>query len=559
MIPDIENSKNWNQTKNVYIEGDNLEVLKLLQRAYAEKVKFIYLDPPYNTGKDFVYHDNFQDSYENYLKQTGQIDIQGNATVTNKETNGRFHTDWLNLMYPRLKLARNLLSNDGIIAMSIDDGELENLRKISSEIFGESNFLGQITYVNNPKGRSQDKYLATSSEYILLYSKAMLTPGEISVQKDNDKIEHQYPLRDANGQYRLIELRNTHREFGKFNRPNLYYGIYVASDGTVLSNKLGSVEQVFPIWNDGFLGCWTWGTEKFQDEIGLLIAKKQQDSWKIYRKDYAEKDGKTLTKVQTLLTDKKFFTEKGQLSLNRLFQSSDKIFQSPKSVALLQLLIEMGTNSDSIVLDFFSGSASTAQAVFEQNIKDDGSRRFIMVQLPEATPDGSVAKANGYNTIAEIGEDRIKRAGVSLQKNISKQIDDGFKLYKMAESTIQHWKEDPASFENQLELLLTNRFTEGSSILDRVFEIAIKYGIPLDVTPSKQNNIYHFVSSDKELFIVMGQYDATIISNLNGQRILQFATVVLIEEDHGSEVKFNLIEQLKQNEELNNHFNLEWL
>lgn len=551
LLPKQEKSENWSETKNLYIEGDNLEALKVLQKSYAGKVKFIYIDPPYNTGHDFVYKDDFSDEKSHYLDVTGQEDEQGQRLMTNSETSGRFHSNWLSMMYPRLRLARNMLSNDGVIAMSIDDGELENLRKISKEIFGETNFLGQITYLNNPKGRSQDKYLATSSEYILLFSKATLKPGSISIKKNRDTINKQYPFEDDNGKFRLIELRNTHREFGKFNRPNLYYPIFVNKNGEVQDSEGESSTAVFPIWNDGFEGCWTWGIEKFRSEIRVLVAKQQHGSWKIYRKDYAKLDGGTLTKVQTLLTDKKFHTEKGQSTLNRLFDSADKIFQSPKSVALVQLLVEMATNKDSLVLDFFSGSGTTAQAVMQQNVEDGGCRRFIMVQIPEETPVDSIANKNGYKTITDIGEERIRRAGSLLPKKESRQnLDTGFRVYQVASSNINRWSDMSSS--KQDILLLEENFKPDRSTDDVMTEILLKEGFDLSssVQSLKIGRSTVYVVSGGSLFIALGERTITStvankIADLHRKSGIERSTVVFQDNGFvGDSEKLNSIEIL---------------
>lgn len=558
LIADKDKSKNWDKTKNIYIEGDNLEALKLMQKAYSEKIKVIYIDPPYNTGHDFVYKDKFNDSYENYLKETGQLDDEGNVTTTNRESNGRFHTDWLNMMYPRLKLARNLLTEDGVIFISIDQNEIDNLVKIMNELFGENNFMGQITVVNNPRGRSQDKYIATSSEYLLIYSKKVLPKGSLSVKKNKEDFGKDYKYNDENGSYRLLELRNTHRDFGKFNRPNLYYPLYASNDGNVsLSQDEQHPNKILPVWNDGFEGCWTWGQDKATENIAELVAKKVANSWKIYRKSYTENSTKQLKSVWN---DKAFYTDKGQSTIFDLFNTKDKIFQAPKSVEYIKQIIKMGTNGkDDLIMDFFSGSATTAQAVMEQNAEDGGHRKFIMVQLPEKTEKKSVAYKYGYKNIPDIAEERIRRAGEAIQKEHSDaNIDTGFKVYKLQKSTIKQWDENPENFEAQLELI-HSPFTQDSTNDQRAEEIAIKSGIDLETSPEVDGDNYHFVTDDKEVFAILGNYDENLLEKINKQRKLPNATVVLREMDNGSEIKFNLIEKMKQEPELNDHFSLEWL
>jgi adenine-specific DNA-methyltransferase len=259
--PCPEDSVDWDTTQNLMIEGDNLEVLKLLQKSYAGKVKLIYIDPPYNTGKDFVYPDDFQDNIRNYLELTGQVE-GGRKISSNTEASGRFHTDWLNMLYPRLKLARHLLRDDGAIFISIDEKELQHLRLLCNDVFGEECFVAVLTVLCNPKGRSQDKYFATNHEYLLVYSRTVLPKGFFAIAKDEEQIEAEYPEEDEGGKYRLLELRNTHREYGKHNRKNLFYPLFTNEDGEVTLRKAKGFHEVLPIWDDGFEGCWTWDANK---------------------------------------------------------------------------------------------------------------------------------------------------------------------------------------------------------------------------------------------------------------------------------------------------------
>lgn len=293
-------SVNFDTTENLFIEGDNLEVLKLLQTSYYGKVKMIYIDPPYNTGKEFIYPDNFSESLETYLEYAGLIDGEGKKFSTNTANEGRFHTKWLNMMYPRLYLARNLLRDDGVIFISIDDNEVSNLRKLCDEIFGEENFVGMLSLLCNPKGRAQDKHFATNHEFILVFGKNQLPKGSFNIEKGAEQIDLEYTEEDDDGKYRSLELRNTHREFGRFNRKNLYYPVFVDSQsGEVqLDNSTGLIE-VLPIWDDGFEGCWTWGKPKAIQESELLIGKKVNGKWKIYVKDYASGASKMLNLINS--------------------------------------------------------------------------------------------------------------------------------------------------------------------------------------------------------------------------------------------------------------------
>ncbi len=487
--PCPEESVNWDSTKNLYIEGDNLEVLKLLQTTYYRKVKMIYIDPPYNTGNDFVYEDDFADPLARYKEVTQQ------TTKSNPETMGRYHTNWLNMMYPRLRLAANLLRDDGVIFISIDDNEVTNLRKICDEVFGEENFVAQITLLCNPKGRSQDMYVANCHEYILIYSKTIRAKGSLSIPKNKEDILSDYNLEDELGTYRELELRNTHRDFGKFNRPNLYYPLFVNYQGKVSITKDEVYNiPVYPIWNDGFEGCWTWGKSKSQENIDLLIGKKIDGKWKIYRKAYSTENGENVKKqVKSIWIEKSFYTEKGQKSVNDLFFTKEKLFQSPKSPDLIKQIIMMAQtyNKDDIILDFFSGSATTAHAVMQLNAEDGGNRQFIMVQLPEVCDEKSEAYQVGYKNICEIGKERIRRAGKKILEENNQmaledkeQLDIGFKVFKLDSSNLKTWDNTPVTAE-QMDLLyermnnMIHRVKSDRSDLDMVCEIMLKLGVPL--------------------------------------------------------------------------------
>jgi len=377
--PCKEESKDWDTTENLYIEGDNLDVLKLLQESYLGAIKMIYIDPPYNTGKDFLYRDNFTIDRDEYDDAAGVYNDDDNRLFQNNSKNGRFHSDWCSMIYSRLKLARNLLTEDGVIFISIDENEVNNLRKICDEVYGETNFIGQITILSNPKGRSQDKYIANCHDYLVVYSKKMLPKNSLSISKSDGEIESEYTLKDSEGLYRELELRNTHREFGKHNRPNLYYPIFVSSEGRISFNDEMAVNTaVYPNWEDGFEGCWTWGLDKVKSDQNLLVAKIVKGNWKIFRKAYAFNDGeRPLKQLKSIWTEKKYHTEKGQGKFNELFETKNKIFQSPKSVDLIIDCIKMSQVYDGYLLDFFSGSAATAHAALQLNAEDGGNRKWF--------------------------------------------------------------------------------------------------------------------------------------------------------------------------------------
>ena len=470
-------------SENLYIEGDNLDVLKLLRETYLGKVKMIYIDPPYNTGNDFVYEDDFAEDTDSYMGRSGQYDEQGNQLVQNTDSNGRFHTDWLNMIYPRLRVAKDLLTEDGVIFISIDENEIVNLRKICNDVFGEDQFVAQITLLCNPKGRSQDKYIATCHEYVLIYSKNMLPNGSVSIPKSREEIKDDYPLFDSKGQpYRELELRNTHRDFGRFNRPKLWYPIYVLPDGSVSLESMANCTEVYPVWDDGFEGCWTWGKEKAKKEIYLLVGKLTSGKMKIYRKAYAYDNGEVpLKQVKSIWNENPFFTERGQAVLNGLFGARSKIFQAPKSMAMIQQCIQMSQDKNALILDFFSGSATTAHAVMQLNAEDGGQRKFIMVQLPEQTDEKSEAYKAGYRNICEIGKERIRRAAKKIREDaglaLSKDFDGGFRCLRLDSSNMQDVYYNPMSLTQSLLDLTTDNIKPDRTPEDLLFQVMLELGV----------------------------------------------------------------------------------
>ena len=483
--PCPEESVNWDSTENLYIEGDNLNVMKLMQESYLEKVKMIYIDPPYNTGNDFVYRDDFSQTAEDYNEQAGVYGEEGERLFRNTDSNGRFHSDWCSMMYSRLTMARNMLSDDGLIFISIDENEITNLRKICDEVFGSSQFIAQITLLCNPKGRSQDKYIANCHEYILVYSKQVLPSGSVSIPKTADDISSDYGLSDERGAYRELELRNTHRDFGRYNRRNLWYPFYVDASGKVHTTFVSNSEEVYPVWDDGFEGCWTWGLEKANAEIDLLVAKKVNGRTKIYRKAYAFADDEApLKQVKSIWTDNAFFTEKGQKVVNTLFASKEKLFQSPKSVSMLMQCIQMSQDKNAIVMDFFGGSSSTAHAVMQLNAMDGGHRKYILIQIPEKCSEDSDAYKAGYKTICEIGKERIRRAGKMVREqypDLSSDFDDGFRVLKLDDTNMKDVYYSADEITQHTLFDLASNIKEDRTSLDLLFGCLLEWGLPLSL------------------------------------------------------------------------------
>lgn len=409
--PCPEESVNFDNTQNLYIEGDNLEVLKILRENYLGAVKMIYIDPPYNTGNDFVYNDDFAQGRDEYEAGNGAFDAEGNQMLDpmqrNTEANGRFHTDWLNMIYPRLKVARELLSDDGVIFISIDDNEVENLKKICNEVFGESNFLTCITRsTGTPTGGGFDG-LVNELDYILVYSKKsqFATINGLPMSEDDSAI---YDQTDNKGRYLTRSLRRTGGEDRREDRPTMYYGLK-APDGTI----------VFPKGPTGYDSRWICGEPKYKElEANGLIEWKQnrEEKWVPYQKFYLENRIKAPGNLWTDVEGNK----KATRDIRTIFDS-DKVFDFPKPIGVLAKIITIGAESDSIILDFFSGSATTAHAVMKLNAEDGGHRKFIMVQLPEVTDEKSEARKAGYANICEIGKERIRRAGKKVKEEAGLQ------------------------------------------------------------------------------------------------------------------------------------------
>jgi adenine-specific DNA-methyltransferase len=482
--PCRDESVEFDTTKNLFIEGDNLDALKLLQETYLGKVKMIYIDPPYNTGNDFIYEDDFAEEAEAYLQRSGQKDSSGAKLVANPVSNGRFHSDWLGMLYSRLRLARQLLADDGVLVASIDDNEVANLKKLLDEVFGEDNFLFQITLLCNPKGRSQDKYVANCHEYLVGYSKEPLSKGAVNIPKDDSEIEENYRLIDTRGRYRELELRNTHREFGKHNRRNLYYPFFVTADGKVSLEQKSQAVAVYPDWDDGFEGCWTWGTDKATQQISEVVAKQVNGKWKIYRKNYAEdEDGEATKQVKSIWTEKQFHTEKGQAVFNELFDSKTKLFQSPKSVDTIRQLLLMGSKKDSVVIDFFAGSGTTAHAVMAANAEDGGQRRFVLVQLPDATAEDSEAFKAGYRTIADLSKERIRRAGKKIGNG---NVDTGFRVLKIDTSNMAEVYYAPDALDKAKLDFFVDNIKPDRSPEDLLFQVMLDWGVDLALPIVKQ-------------------------------------------------------------------------
>lgn len=460
--PCPEESVDFENTNNLYIEGDNLEVLKLLQTAYYRKVKMIYIDPPYNTGNDFVYEDDFKDPLAKYKEITSQ------TTKSNPETMGRYHTNWLNMMYPRLRLASNLLRDDGVIFISIDDNEVDNLKKICNEVFGEENFIAQITR-EAIKGGSQSKYIRVTHDYILIYSKNINDVEFGGVEVEGRTLN----LQDEKGAYaKGRELNKWGAGSRREDSPSMYFPI-----------KGPNGEDVYPIRNDGTEGRWRLGKEKMHKKVNdgdVIFEKRSDGTYIVYEKI---RDDSNREKQFISIFKDEYINAKGTEEIKKLFQIEKSYFDYAKPVNLVNDLILMSKVSDEdIVLDFFSGSATTAHAVMQLNAEDGGKRQFIMVQLPEVTDEKSEAFKAGYKNICEIGKERIRRAGAKIKEQ-NADVDVGFKVLKLDTSNLVKWDDTPLASTDTADLFnrmdgMIESIKKGRSELDVVYEVMLKLGIP---------------------------------------------------------------------------------
>jgi adenine-specific DNA-methyltransferase len=484
LVPDKAGSINFETADNIFIEGENLEVLRTLQKSYFGKVKLIYIDPPYNTGGDsFVYPDDFAERLEEYEKRSGTRNGGGylnklDLFKKNTKENGQYHSVWLSMMYPRLYLARNLLRQDGVIFVSIDDNEVANLKLLLDEIFGSENFLAQITRATGtPTGGGGATAVVNELDYLLVYSKSQglkftgtpLTAEESAI----------YDKEDENGFYLTRSLRRTGGEDRREDRPTMYYPL-LAPDGT----------EVYPIGPGGYESRWICGKDKFEelDDAGLIEWKQNEDGeWTVYQKFYLEgrlkQPGNLWTKVEG--------NKKATRDVRNLFDGK-KVFDFPKPVGFIAKIIQIATSGDDIVLDFFAGSGSTAHAVMDVNASDNGKRSYICVQMPELLSEDSEGYKAGYKTIADICKDRIHRVvkrflnGEGTLSDSGRPI--GVRSYKLAHSNFKQWKSDIVETKallDQLEDFKEPLFAKPEDSFDLLTELFLKSGVPLTAKTEK--------------------------------------------------------------------------
>ena len=495
MIPCPEKSVDWDTTENLYIEGDNLDALKLLKETYAGKIKLIYIDPPYNTGHDFIYDDDYAKERVEYESYSGEYDESGWRLVANPEGNGRFHSDWCSMLYPRLLVARDLLSSDGALFMSIDFHENTNARKILDDVFGPDGYIAEIACVNKPSGRSDDKYIATAHESILIYRKSddFIMGGF----EPEDNITSRYSRTMPDGRkYRYEDLRKRGTNDERINRPNLFYPFFYNQDtgdlvvGDNENETPNGYIRIVPMKTSEIEGNWRWGKETAKADLAHLHAvfmtNKNQGS--VHEVQYLDERGDV--KPTSVWAQKDVNSERGTESFVGLgFPST--VFQNPKPIGTLQRILRIATDRDSLILDFFSGSGSMAQAVMESNKKDCGKRKYIMVQLPEETQEDSSARANGFNDICEIGEERIRRSGKKVVSDIeaeNQQLelgeepkpfpDIGFRVLRIDSSNFKNTFMTPGQATQTSVLDAIDNVKEGRTAEDILFEVLPAFRIP---------------------------------------------------------------------------------
>ncbi len=503
LLPKISKSENWNKTNNLYFEGDNLEVLKVIQKSYAGQIKSIYMDPPYNTGKDFIYPDDYSDDLNNYLVLTGQVADDNTKYSTNTDVDGRFHTKWLNMMYPRLKLARNLLTDNGAIFVSIDDNEVDNLRKIMDEIFGEKNFLAMITVIVRPEGRHYGAFSKTH-DFLLVYAK---NADEVELN-DIQVAGSEFKYTDEFGGFNLRDLRNqAPRLFNSRNRPNLRFPLWV-NEGELNDNgfmpvstvELDGWTEVWPIVVNGNESVYQWGRDKIANEINDVTARKGTDGViRIY-----QKRRKTTQKAKTLWTGAEFISNRGTKETQALFDGKT-YFDFPKPVELIKRIAEISTSEDDIMLDAFSGSGTTADAVMRLAATDEKHRTYMLIQYPELIDADSPAGKDGYRTIPHLAEERIRRSAEKLKDEGFAMFDDGFKVFELAPSNIKSWNGISADGQGVLDFS-SNNLVEGRVDEDLLYEILLKKGLSLNLNVDviHEDGVTIFDVADGMLFIITG-------------------------------------------------------
>ena len=510
--PVKEKSVDFDHTKNIYIEGDNLEVLKILQESYLNKIKCIYIDPPYNTGNDFIYNDNFSKTSIEELMAEGKIDSDGNILASkdiNNDSNGKFHSKWISMIYTRIKLARNLLKQNGAIFISIDENEITNLRKVCDEIFGEKNFVATIKVLSNPRGRQSSNFFATAGEYIVIYAKNIENLKIIGDVPSNAQIAT-YNKEDERGKYRELGLRKRGADSRREDSPTLFFPIYYNPDTKDISlEEKENYIKIIPKLEDGSYGRWRWSKIKIMNDINQLICREVKRNngyeYDVFQKDYLKEDNRIKHKDFWIETEINY--DRSSEEIRKIFD--DKIFDYAKPLYLVEkvinTIVENGDNE--IIMDFFSGSATTAHSVMDLNAMDNGDRRYILVQIPEKI------EYKGYKNICEIGEQRIKDASKNIKDDTNSNIDYGFRVYKVDSSNMKDVYYAPTDLQQSQLNMFESNIKEDRTAEDLLTQVILDLGLTLDLSIEERkiiNNKVYFVENNS----LVACFDDTIDINI---------------------------------------------
>ncbi len=498
--PCREESVDFDTTKNLFIEGDNLDALKLLQETYLGKVKMIYIDPPYNTGQDLIYSDDYSEDAKEFLRKSNQTDERGHRLVANLETNGRFHSDWLTMLMPRLKLARNLLADDGVILISIDDNEIHNLRKLCDEIFGEPNFIGIFSVVSSPSAIDYG-HMAKTNDYCVFYAKDIILAETWPLEEK----EKTFKYHDEKGGFNLYPLYNGNTAFNPTTRPNLYYPFFLDPSEVddqgfyrISLEKSSGWVEVLPVTSkkEGIPRVWRWGKIKAAEGLNDEIVgyKNEDGEFRIVQKSRL-----TAKVIRSILEGTAVSTRRGTAEVESLFNA--KVFPFPKPVELMKMFCAIATRESDVVLDLFSGSGTTAHAILDLNAKDSCARRFIMVQMPEPVSEKSEAYRKGFKSIAEIGKERIRRAGKKIKTEnatTATNLDIGFRVLKIDTSNVADVFYAPDEVK-QIDLVAhTDNIKPDRTPDDLLFQVLVDWGVDLSL-PITQEDV-----AGKKVFFVDG-------------------------------------------------------
>lgn len=499
--PVREDSVDFDTTQNVFIEGDNFEVLKVLQESYLGKIKMIYIDPPYNTGKDFIYRDNTTEDKEEHEERLGVFDDEtGGRLIKNTETNGRYHSDWLSMMQERLIVARDLLTDDGVIFISIDDNEQANLKKLCDEVFGQENYIAVLPTIMNLKGNNDQFGFAGTHEYSIAYSKNISSLTKLNgFDIDEEKVDEW--LEDETGPYKKgANLKSTGVNAPREKRPNLFFPIYININANSVSlQKQSDLDvELFPITGNQEMS-WRWSREKIANQINDIIVSSNSDNLSLYKKQRPELGELPSTKPKSVFYKPTYSSGNGTAVTKTLFDGQ-KFFDNPKPVELIKDFIKIASGEDSIVLDFFSGSGTTAHAVMQLNAEDGGNRRHIQVQLAEATSPDSEAYKAGYKTIPEISRERIRRAGAKIRADYAEQIvgrdtplDTGFRAYRLSSTNFADTAKHPDELVQSQLLSFNDTIKPDRTAEDILTETILDLGLTLDLPIESRDIAGHTV------------------------------------------------------------------